>query len=64
MVDFYCLSHEKGALTMGMIVGVVSYRQRCFEKIMSLDNSRLADEVRKFQQRLVLSSISTFYSWN
>jgi len=41
-----------GALTMGMIVGVVSYRQKCFEKIMALDNSRLADEVRKFQQRV------------
>ena len=47
---------------MGMIVGVVSYRQKCFEKIMALDNSRLADEVRKFQQRLVLFSISTFCS--
>lgn len=46
---------SSGAFTLGMVAGVTSYREKCFEKIMSLDNSRLADEVRRFQQRFVLT---------
>ena len=47
---------------MGMIAGVMSYREKCFSKIMNLDNSRLADEVRKFQKMLVkhLNAILTY----
>eukprot|EP00794_Sanderia_malayensis_P007420 gene7420-8240_t len=39
------------AFSMGVVVGVSSYKDICFEKIMSLKDSRLADQVRSFQQR-------------
>ena len=37
-----------GGLFMGsFFVGMASYKQRCLDKIMSLENSRLADELRE-----------------
>lgn len=36
---------------MGVAIGVASYKDKCFEKIMSLENSQLADQVREFQRR-------------
>ena len=37
-----------GGLFMGsFFVGMASYRQRCLDKIMSLENSRLADQLRE-----------------
>ena len=53
-VIFHHSQFHTGALAFGMIAGVSSYRNKCMEKIMSLDNSRLADEVRKYQARFLL----------
>lgn len=36
-----------GLFTGSFFVGVSSYKQRCFDKIMALDNSRLADQLRE-----------------
>ena len=36
---------------MGVVLGVASYKDKCFEKIMNLDNSRLADQVRNYQKQ-------------
>eukprot|EP00112_Aurelia_sp_Birch-Aquarium-sp1_P011253 Seg2366.7 transcript_id=Seg2366.7/GoldUCD/mRNA.D3Y31 product="OCIA domain-containing protein 1" protein_id=Seg2366.7/GoldUCD/D3Y31 len=40
-----------GAFTVGLIFGVTSYKDQCFKKIMSLEDSRLAEQVRKFQRK-------------
>ncbi|XP_065058056.1 uncharacterized protein LOC135685892 [Rhopilema esculentum] len=40
-----------GAFTMGVVLGVASYKDKCFEKIMSLDNSRLADQMRNYKKQ-------------
>ena len=38
----------------GFMSGVTSYKKTCMEKIMNLENSFLADQVRKQMKKLVL----------
>eukprot|EP00118_Oscarella_pearsei_P020851 m.230430 g.230430 ORF g.230430 m.230430 type:complete len:230 (+) comp40059_c0_seq26:73-762(+) len=39
-----------GAFAVGFWVGTASYRSKCFEKIMQLKDSNLAQQVQKFQK--------------
>ncbi|XP_065838443.1 OCIA domain-containing protein 1-like [Oscarella lobularis] len=40
-----------GAFAVGFYVGTASYKTKCFEKIMQLENSNLAEQVREYQER-------------
>jgi hypothetical protein len=39
-----------GALGVGFFMGVASYQQNCFDQIMKLENSKLAEQVRAYQR--------------
>jgi hypothetical protein len=41
-----------GALGVGFFMGVASYQQNCFDQIMKLENSKLAEQVRAYQREV------------
>lgn len=50
-VQKWSLFYYSGAFIVTFMMGVSSYRQKCMEKIMALENSRLADQVREHMAR-------------
>ncbi|CAB4019424.1 OCIA domain-containing 1 [Paramuricea clavata] len=46
------------SFTGGLLFGVASYRKSCLEKIMQLENSVLADQVREYYRRSGIEFVS------
>lgn len=44
--------YYSGAFLGSFLFGVSSYRKTCFEKLMALENSVLADQVRKHMDQM------------
>ena len=39
-----------GVFLLSSFIGISSYRKTCLERIMALDNSRLADRIREYTE--------------
>ena len=50
MIKLYNLFVLQGIFGFGFVMGIASYQNACIEKIMRLENSRLADQVRARQR--------------
>ena len=55
----HCVSFI-GLFGFGFLAGVSSYKTTCVEKIMKLENSRLADQVRATQMWVVATGYSKY----